>query len=87
MSVLWDSTTNRNELLMRLQDELDERFADVLAISQRLGIHPESARRLVRQGRIPGAFKFGNKWLLERDKLEQFAATYDGRPGPSATLF
>ena len=67
-------------------NELEEKYADVLEVSRRLDIHPESARRLVRQGRIPGAFKFGNKWLIERDKLEQFARTYNGRPGRKATL-
>ena len=67
-------------------NELEEKYTDVLEASARLGIHPESARRLIREGRIPGAFKFGNKWLIERDKLEQFARTYNGRPGPKATL-
>lgn len=71
---------------MKTANELEEKYADILEVSVRLSIHPESARRLVRQGRIPGAFKFGNKWLLERDKLEQFALTYDGRPGPNSTL-
>lgn len=72
---------------MKVVNELEEKYADVLEVSDRLDIHPESARRLVRQGKIPGAFKFGNKWLVERDKLEQFALTYDSRPGPKATLF
>ncbi len=71
---------------MEVSNELQEKYADVLEASKRLDIHPESARRLIREGRIPGAFKFGNKWLVERDKLEQFALTYDGRPGPKATL-
>jgi excisionase family DNA binding protein len=71
---------------MKTAIELQEQYADTIDVSSRLGIHPESARRLLRQGRIPGAFKFGNKWLLERAKLEQFALTYDGRPGPKATL-
>jgi len=72
---------------MKAVNELEEKYADILEISVRLDIHPESARRLVRQGRIPGAFKFANKWLVERDRLEQFALAYDGRPGCKATLF
>lgn len=71
---------------VKIADELEEKYADVLEVSDRLDIHPESARRLIREGRIPGAFKFSNKWLVERDKLEQFALTYEGRPGPKATL-
>lgn len=72
--------------MMQATNELEEKYADVLEASDRLDIHPESARRLVREGRIPGAFKFGNKWLIERNKLEQFALTYSGRPGPKSTL-
>lgn len=67
-------------------NELEKKYADVLEASERLDIHPESARRLFREGKIPGAFKFANKWLIERDKLEQFARTYNGRPGAKATL-
>lgn len=72
---------------VKTTNELEEKYADVLEVSDRLNIHPESARRLIRGGRIPGAFKFSNKWLVERDKLEQFALTYEGRPGPKSTLF
>ncbi|MBM4467737.1 MAG: helix-turn-helix domain-containing protein, partial [Chloroflexi bacterium] len=52
----------------------------------RLCIHPDSVRRLIRQGKIP-AFKFANKWLIRRDELEQFARGYYSRPGRKATLF
>jgi excisionase family DNA binding protein len=54
-------------------------------VSRRLKIHPESVRRLIRQGKLP-AIKFGNKWLVERATLEQFASHYDPRPGNKATL-
>ena len=60
-------------------------FVDVLEAGQRLDIHPESVRRLIRQGKLP-AYKYANKWLIKRDVLEQFAQTYDGRPGVKATL-
>lgn len=56
-----------------------------LEASRRLNIPPESVRRLIRQGNLP-AYKFANKWLMERDVLEQFAETYDGRPGAKARL-
>lgn len=68
------------------QRDLERKYADVLEASERLDIHPESVRRLFRDGRMPGAFKFGNKWLVQRDKLEQFAATYRGTPGRKSTL-
>ena len=69
---------------MEKQNLLDQ-YADVLEVSKRLNIHPESVRRLVRQGKLP-AIKFGNKWLVERATLEQYASRYDPRPGNKATL-
>jgi len=67
------------------KDSLLEQYAGVDDVSKRLKIHPESVRRLIRQGKLP-AIKFGNKWLVERATLEQFASHYDPRPGNKATL-
>jgi excisionase family DNA binding protein len=58
----------------------------LLEAGSRLNIHPDSVRRLIRQGKIP-AFKFANKWLIRKDELEQFALGYDSRPGRKTTLF
>jgi excisionase family DNA binding protein len=63
-----------------------EDFVTVIDAAERLGIHPESVRRLIRQERLP-AKKFQNSWLIARDVLEQFASGYDKRPGNKATLF
>jgi len=71
--------------LERRVDRPFETFVDILEASRRLNIHPESVRRLIRKGKLP-AYKFANKWLIERDVLEQFAQTYDGRPGAKARL-
>jgi excisionase family DNA binding protein len=68
-----------------MREALDN-YADLLEAGSRLSIHPDSVRRLIRQGKIP-AFKFANKWLIRKDELEQFALTYDSRPGRKATLF
>ena len=67
------------------KESLLEQYAGVDDVSKRLKIHPESVRRLIRQGKLP-AIKFGNKWLVERATLEQFASHYDPRPGNKATL-
>jgi len=67
------------------KESLLEQYAGVDDVSKRLKIHPESVRRLIRQGKLP-AIKFGNKWLVERTTLEQFASHYDPRPGNKATL-
>lgn len=62
-----------------------DNYVDVLEAGRRLNIHPESVRRLIRQGKIPGT-KFANKWLIRKDELEQFAQAYNPRPGHQATL-
>ena len=67
------------------KQELLENYAGVDEVADRLNIHPESVRRLIRQGKLP-AIKFGNKWLVEKSLLEQFASHYDPRPGNKATL-
>ena len=51
-------------------------YATVNEAAERLGIHPESVRRLIRQGHIP-ARKLGNSHLIYRPDLERFAAGYD----------
>lgn len=68
------------------KETLLENYAGVNEVSKRLNIHPESVRRLIRQGKLP-AIKFGNKWLVEKAVLEQYASRYDPRPGNKATLF
>ena len=68
------------------KETLLDSYLDVDQVARRLSIHPESVRRLIRDGKLP-AIKFGNKWLVERSVLEQFASGYDGRPGNKATLF
>ena len=69
---------------MSKQSLLDN-YVGVGEVSKRLDIHAESVRRLIRQGKLP-AIKFGNKWLIERATLEQYASHYDPRPGNKATL-
>jgi excisionase family DNA binding protein len=66
-----------------------EDYVTVQDAAERLGIHPESVRRLIRMERLP-AKKFANSWLIARDILEQFASGYDrrpGNPGNRTTLF
>ena len=41
-----------------------------------LGVHWETVKRLCREGRIP-AEKVHNTWLIHREQLRDFAATYD----------
>ena len=82
---------NYNVVLSRMgktsmsKESLLDQYVGVKEVSDRLHIHPESVRRLIRQSKLP-AIKFGNKWLVERATLEQYASHYDPRPGNKATL-
>jgi len=40
-----------------------------------LGVHPETVKRLCQRGRIP-AEKVHNTWLIQKEVLQKFAATY-----------
>ena len=57
-----------------------ENYVDVIEASKILDVHPETVKRLIREGKL-AATKFGNKWIMERDRLQMFAATYDGSRG------
>lgn len=67
-----------------MSDEF-ENYVTVAEVAERLNIHPESVRRLIRAGKLP-ARKFANAWLIDKTTLEQFASNYDPRPGRKATL-
>ena len=57
-----------------------ENYVDVIDASKILDVHPETVKRLIREGKLT-ATKFGNKWIMERDRLRAFANTYDGSRG------
>ncbi len=63
---------------------LDDYF-NAIEASRRLGIHPETVKRLCRQGDLP-AMKIHNTWLIKRDILDNFAATYLPRRGARRRL-
>jgi excisionase family DNA binding protein len=62
-----------------------ENYYNVIEASRRLKIHPETVKRLCRQGDLP-AIKLHNTWLIKRDILDNFAATYVPRPGARRRL-
>ncbi|MSQ42436.1 MAG: DNA-binding protein [Dehalococcoidia bacterium] len=55
-------------------------YLDLVEAARELGIHPQSLRRLIKQGRVPATL-FAGKYLIERDKLDMFKSSYDPRPG------
>lgn len=62
-----------------------ENYVPVNEAAKRLKIHPETVKRLCRQGDIP-AFKIRNTWLIEKDKLDVFAGTYQPKRGGKKRL-
>lgn len=55
-------------------------FLSTTGVARRLGIHPVSVARLIRQGRLP-AEKVGNTWVVREADLEAFARGYRARRG------
>ena len=62
-----------------------ENYVDVIEASKILDVHPETVKRLIREGKL-AATKFGNKWIMDLNQLRVFAATYDGRRGRARRL-
>ena len=57
-----------------------ENYIDVIEASKILNVHPETVKRLIREGKLT-ATKFGNKWILEPVPPQVFANTYDRNRG------
>ncbi|MFC2001791.1 helix-turn-helix domain-containing protein [Chloroflexota bacterium] len=60
-------------------------YFNVIEASRRLKIHPETVKRLCRQGDLP-ASKIHNTWLINRDILDNFAGTYSPKRGARKKL-
>ncbi|MBI2832586.1 MAG: helix-turn-helix domain-containing protein [Chloroflexi bacterium] len=60
-------------------------YLNVIEASRCLKVHPETVKRLCRQGDLP-AVKIHNTWLISRDTLDSFAGTYIPRPGARKRL-
>lgn len=53
-----------------------DNYVNVVEAATVLGVHWETVKRLCREGRIP-AQKVHNMWLIDKNNLVRFAATYD----------
>ena len=62
-----------------------ENYLTVIEAGKRLRIHPETVKRLCRQGDLPAA-KIRNTWLIGRDILDNFAGTYIPKRGARKRL-
>ena len=57
-----------------------ENYATAIEAARQLHVHPETVKRLCRQGDLQ-AEKLHNTWLIHREILDAFSLTYDPRPG------
>ena len=55
---------------------IEARDLTVSEFASAIGRHPETIRRLARQGRLPGVYKFGGMWMIRPDGIEEIR----GRP-------
>jgi len=62
-----------------------DQYVDVMEAALRLKINVDTVKRLIRQGCLP-ATRWGNKYIIDRDQLEMFAATYNPLPGRKRRL-
>jgi excisionase family DNA binding protein len=62
-----------------------DNYLNVIEASRRLKVHPETVKRLCRQGDLP-AHKIHNTWLINRDTLDNFAGTYNPSRGARKKL-
>ena len=65
-------------------EDFNGTYVSAAEASQTLGITPAGLGRVNQSGRVP-AVKVANRWLLARDDVEVFAATYAGKPGRPRT--
>ena len=59
-------------------------YVSAAEAAQTLDITPAGLGRVIQSRRVP-AVKVANRWLLARDDVEAFAATYAGKPGRPRT--
>lgn len=62
-----------------------DNYFNVIEAGHRLGIHPETVKRLCRQKDLP-AVKVHNTWLIARETLDNFAGTYNPSRGAKKRL-
>jgi len=62
-----------------------DNYSNVIEAGHRLRVHPETVKRLCRQGDLP-AVKIHNTWLITKDALDSFAGTYIPRRGARKKL-
>ena len=62
-----------------------DKYVNVIEAGRRLKVHPETVKRLCRQGDLP-AVKIHNTWLINKDVLDNFAGTYSPKRGARKRL-
>ena len=66
-----------------------DNFLTTAEAAAKLGVHPQTIKRLCRLGKLKGG-KVNNGWLLDRNEIDSFARTYSetrGRPKNGRAYF
>jgi excisionase family DNA binding protein len=61
-------------------DPLD-RYWLLVEAAKALDVNPDTLRKLAIRDRIPGARRWGKRWVFDREKLLAFKRTYRSNPG------
>ena len=72
-------------LISKLLTVSVENYVNVIEAGRRLRVHPETVKRLCRQGDLP-AIKIHNTWLIDKEALNYFAGTYIPKRGARRKL-
>ena len=83
--VFYDSIALTKQYLPYKAMEPLQNYVNVIEAGRRLKVHPETVKRLCRQGDLP-ATKIHNTWLIARDILDNFAGTYIPKRGARRKL-
>ena len=65
-------------------EDFNGTYVSAAEAAQTFDITPAGLGRVIQSRRVP-AVKVANRWLLARDDVEAFAATYAGKPGRPRT--
>lgn len=57
-----------------------DQFVNASEAARRLGTSPQKLSDWCRRGRVPGAVKFANMWIMPVDSLEKIDVPKMGRP-------
>lgn len=62
-----------------------QKYYNVSEVAEELGLHPETVRRFLLSGEIPGN-RFGKQWRVSRAQLDEYIRRTSNQKDPVARL-